>query len=334
MNFNPQYARAMLAACFLGCLAAAPLGQSQDSQSAPGTANAAALSLPEKLDRAIAKTLEHFSAKRLDPTQLAATIVDLSNPARPIRASYRGDVQIYPASVIKLFYLVALHHAVEIRQLQWTDEIQRAARDMIVDSSNDATHYLVDLLTGTTSGPELPPEELEAWYFRRNAVNRYFASLGYTQINANRKPWCEGPYGRESQSVRLHQPNHRNWLTTDAAARLMTEIVTGNSVTAARSQEMMRLLERDPFAENQSVDDQARGFTGRALVPGDKLWSKAGWTSDVRHDAAYVELAGGAGKFVLVVFTTGHAQEREIIPHIASRFFEQVRGPAAPKSAP
>ena len=46
-----------------------------------------------------------------------------------------------------------------------------------------------------------------------------------------------------------------------------------------------------------------------------KLWSKAGWTSTTRHDAAYVELPGG-GKFVLVVFTTGHSREREIIPAI------------------
>jgi hypothetical protein len=51
-------------------------------------------------------------------------------------------------------------------------------------------------------------------------------------------------------------------------------------------------------------------------VEGVRLWSKAGWTSTTRHDAAYLELPDGA-KFVLVIFTTDHANEREIIPTVA-----------------
>ena len=39
--------------------------------------------------------------------------------------------------------------------------------------------------------------------------------------------------------------------------------------------------------------DQSRDFTSIALKPGTKLWSKAGWTSTVRHDAAYMELPDG-----------------------------------------
>ena len=50
---------------------------------------------------------------------------------------------------------------------------------------------------------------MEKWPYKRNAVNRYFASLGYTNINVNRKPWCEGPYGREIQSVQTRKPNPR-----------------------------------------------------------------------------------------------------------------------------
>ncbi len=194
-------------------------------------------------------------------------------------------------------------------------------RDMIVDSLNEATGYLVDSLTGATSGPELPPAEMEQWYFKRNAVNRYFASLGYTNINVNRKPWCEGPYGREMQSVQMHKPNHRNWLTTDATARLLTEIATGKAVSAKRCAEMLEILKREPFSQTGSKDDQAHAFTGLALPPGSKLWSKAGWTSQTRHDAAYVELPDGA-RFVLVTFTVDHANEREIIPSVAKTILE------------
>ena len=77
----------------------------------------------------------------------------------------------------------------------------------------------------------------------------------------------------------------------------------------------MKLLRRDPFADTKDPDDQAK-FSGPGLPTGAKLWSKAGWTSDTRHDAIYVELPDG-GRFVLVTFTTEHANNREILPHIA-----------------
>src|SRR5437773_10274729 len=114
------------------------------------------------------------------------------------------------------------------------------------------------MLTGTTSGPELHPDELKLWAHKRDAVNRYFASLGYTNINVNKKPWCEGPYGRETQAIKAFKPS-RNLLTTDATARLLTEIVTGKAVTAKRSAEMMELLKRDPFGKSDDLDDQEIG---------------------------------------------------------------------------
>lgn len=268
------------------------------------------------VDRAVQQTIEKFAARKLATNHLAVSVVDLRNPRQPLQAGFREHEQIYPASVIKLFYLVAAHRWMEDGKIQDTDELRRAMRDMIVDSYNEPTGYIVDLLTGTTSGPELSPAEMEQWYHQRNAVNRYFTSLGYTNINANRKPWCEGPYGREQQSVKMHAPNHRNWLTTDATARLLTEVVMGRAVSAERSRQMMELLQRDPHAPNASPDGQARGYTGMAVPLGSKLWSKAGWTSQTRHDAAYVELPNGA-KFVLVTFTTDHAREKEIIATIA-----------------
>jgi beta-lactamase class A len=270
----------------------------------------------ELVGRAVQTALEKFAAAKLGTNQIAVTLVDLSDAQKPAQASYRGGEQIYPASVIKLFYLAAVHRWMEDGKLRDTKELRRAMRDMIVDSLNEATGYLVDSLTGTTSGPELSPTEMDGWYFKRNAVNRYFASLGYTNININRKPWCEGPYGREMQSVQMHAPNHRNWLTTDATARLLTEIVAGKAVSAQRSAEMMELLKRDFSPEAGDKNVQAHAYTGLALPPGSKLWSKAGWTSETRHDAAYVELPTGA-KFVLVTFTVDHANEKDIIPTVA-----------------
>ena len=175
-----------------------PPARSQTKNASADTMSAA--QLQAVIDAAVHQTLAKFADKQLKPDQLAVTLVDLRDPQHLIRASYRGDAQIYPASVVKLFYLVAAHRWLEDGKLQDTGELRRALRDMIVQSYNEATHYIVDLLTGTTSGPELSPSELKKWTKKRDAVNRYFASLGYTNINVNKKPWCEGPYGRETQA--------------------------------------------------------------------------------------------------------------------------------------
>jgi beta-lactamase class A len=290
-----------------------PLVQSALPQNTSPFEIRAAPRLEEIVDRVVRGTLQEFATKKLEANQIAVTLVDLRDSKNPAQGSYRGGEQVYPASVIKLFYLAAAHRWIEDGKLQDTEELRRAMRDMIVDSYNEATGYIVDLLTETTSGPELSPAEMETWYEKRNAVNRYFTSLGFQNINVNRKPWCEGPYGREKQSVNLHKPNHRNWLTTDATARLFVEIVTGRAVTPERSQQMMELLKRDPF--NPKAETQSREYAGKALPVGARLWSKAGWTSETRHDAAYVELPDG-NRFVLVVFTVNHANEKEIIPAV------------------
>ncbi len=274
------------------------------------------------LNHAVSQTLADFNAIQLTPEQLAVTLVDLREPAQPVWANYRGDVLIYPASVIKLFYLQAAHAWLERGQLADTAELRRALHDMIVYSYNEATGYVIDLLTGTTSGPELTPEELAVWHDRRNAVNRYFAALGYTHINVNKKPWCEGPYGRETQAIAAYEPK-RNWLTTDAAARILVEIATGRAVTPERSQQMLALMQRDfvhalgldPVLAASGHENQASDFSARGLPPEARLWSKAGYTSATRHDAAYVELPNGH-RFVLVTFTVDHANEKAIIPNV------------------
>ena len=87
---------------------------------------------------------------------------------------------------------------------------------------------------------------------------------------------------------------------------------------------MMKLLERDPFSPGGDPEDQARGFSGAAVPRTGRLWSKAGWTSETRHDAAYIELANGV-RFVIVVFTTGHSNERGVIPFVVRQMVENLR---------
>lgn len=291
--------------------------RSQQRHSFATTPSARADSLQQLVNEAAQAALTKFADKRLTESQLSITLIDLRDSQHPVTASFRGNERVYPASVVKLFYLVAVQRWLEDRKIQETPELKRAVRDMIVDSSNEATQYVVDVLTQTTGGFELPPKEMEEWQYKRNAVNRFYSSLGFTNINVNQKTFCEDAYGRERVS-RGPNGENRNKLTTDATARLLSEIVTSRAVNQARSAQMMELLQRDYTGTSKDADDQGHGFTGIALqgITGGKLWSKAGWTSTTRHDAAYVELANGA-KFVLVTFTTEHASEREIIPTVA-----------------
>jgi Beta-lactamase enzyme family len=245
----------------------------------------------------------------------------------PVRGfSHRGDERIYPASIVKLFYLLAMHEWLERGMATPSAEVDRAIRDMIVDSSNDATSLIVDTLTGTTSGPELSDGPYTTWKAQRNFINRYYQSLGWSeldQVNINQKTWSEGPYGRERIFVGEMREN-RNMLTTDAVARLMHSIVGGAAVSGDRSSQMMQLLHRDlslaQVTPHPGEENQLNGFLGAGLPAGSQVWSKAGWTSQVRHDVAYIELLD-CQPYLLIVFTEGTAnsQNRQILPFISEQ---------------
>jgi hypothetical protein len=276
-----------------------------------------------------AAAVERFGAGGLTANKIAITVIDLADRDKPARGSYRGGEPTYPASVVKLFYLAATHHQLEMGALTRTPELERAVHDMIVDSSNDATAFVVDALTGTTSGVELGDAALREWMEKRNLMNRYFAALGYENINVNQKTWCEGPYGRERQGLGPDFEN-RNKLTTDAVARLWYEIVSGRAAKPDGTREMMNLLRRDPFAKSEDPDDQATAYSGKSLPPGSQYYSKAGWTSNTRHDTAYVRLPNGA-EYILAVFTVDNSKQAEIIPFV-SQLVVQELAKIAPKA--
>jgi beta-lactamase class A len=293
-------------------------------KSSPPAHTTQAANLQALVNQAAQTALSKFADKKLTEAQLSITLIDLRDPEHPVTASFRGNERVYPASVVKLFYLVAVHRWLADKKIEETPELKRAVRDMIVDSSNEATQYVLDVLTRTTGGFELSPKEMQQWQYKRNAVNRYYSSIGFTNINVNQKTFCEDAYGRERVS-RGPNGENRNKLTTDATARLLAEIATGRAVDSARSAQMMELLKRNFAGAVKDNDDQGHGFSGIALqgIPEARLWSKAGWTSTTRHDAAYIELPGGA-KFVLVTFTTDHANERDIIPTVARVVIEGI----------
>lgn len=272
----------------------------------------------------IAAARKRFPKAR--PGDLALTLV---LPGKGVAAGFahRGSEPGYPASLVKLFFMVFAEALLETGRIRNTSEVRRALQAMIQSSSNDATSHIVDILTGTTSGPALAPGPFARWSHRRQAANRFFAGWRLPElagINLVQKTWQEAPYGREHQSC-YEVADNRNKLTSDAVARLLLAIERGEAVSPARSRAMKRLMARDPGAIDPANPwDQMTGFLGEGLPPGTGLWSKAGWSSRTRHDAAIVSPPKGP-RFILAVMTFGEAlaANRRLLPFIARRI---VRG--------
>jgi hypothetical protein len=244
--------------------------------------------------------------------------------ARPVAGAGWGGARLrYPASVVKLVYLVAAETWLQRSLIDDGPELRRALADMVRDSGNDATGLVLDLLTGTTSGPSLPPERYQAWCRQRRLVNDWLAGLGWSEVegvNACQKTWSDGPYGRERDFYGPRLDN-RNRLSTDFTARLLHGVMAGAVVSPPACRRMMELLRRslDPAERAADPENQVDGFLGAALPEGARLWSKAGWTSQARHDAAYIEVDGRA-PMLLVVFSEGAARsaDQSLLPSIAS----------------
>jgi hypothetical protein len=161
-------------------------------------------------------------------------------------------------------------------------------------------------------------------------VTTWLVSLGWPewqQSNACQKTWSDGPYGRERQFYGTAIEN-RNRLSTDGTARLLQAVIAGAVVSPPACERMRQLLWRslDPDLRAADPENQVDGFLGEGLPEGARLWSKAGWMSQARHDAAYVE-AEGVDPFLLVVFSEGSAcaKDTKLLPMIAATLLQHQR---------
>lgn len=245
----------------------------------------------------------------------------------PVAGSGRGAAWadqrlMYPASVVKLIYAVAVEAWLQRDLLPDDAEMRRAMRDMIADSSNDATGLLVDLLTGTTSGPALYGEGWTLWQRQRRLVNDWLQEFGWPEldaVNCCQKTWGDGPYGRERVFYGASLDN-RNALTTAATARVLEAVMTDGVLSPPACKRLRDLLARSLDPEQRAADpeNQVDGFLGEGLPEGSRLWSKAGWMSQARHDAAWWQGTDGS-PCLLVAFSEGSAcaQDQGLLPELA-----------------
>ncbi len=129
--------------------------------------------LADLIGHVITQAGRRFTEAR--PGRLALSLV-LPERGAAAGAAHRGAALGYPASLAKLFFMVAAEAELQAGTLKASSELTSALAAMIEHSSNDATSLVVDLLTRTISGPALDPVALRRWLDRRQAVNRRFAA--------------------------------------------------------------------------------------------------------------------------------------------------------------
>lgn len=235
--------------------------------------------------------------------------VGSASPARG--ACWLGARLRDPGDLVQLPYLIASERWLQRGLLEDEPELRRAQRAMIRRGSHDATSYVVDRLSGTTSGPALAPSGREAWENQRLLVNRWLISLGWSELegcHAAQKTWQDGPYGRERQFIG-RDLEHANRFSTDGLARLFEGVLAGTLISPPACQRMCNLL-AVPGPEGMEDADPPAGLS--SLLPPaqsgwQRFWGRGGHGPGSHQLALYGEGEGPAPALLVVLVERGAA---------------------------
>ncbi|MEC4818020.1 MAG: serine hydrolase [Scytonema sp. PMC 1069.18] len=274
----------------------------------------------------------------LPKEHLSITLIDANTGET---AGYQQDIPRYPASVVKMFWMVILYS--QIKSGIWTDEKDFAPyiAKMIQESDNEAASYILDQITGTHSEPVLSSQEFNIWKTQRQYVNRFFEKAGYKGINIAQKTFpvyylnLPEPDGSEAQFLEDNPVRNWNKITTKQAARLLYEICyTKQAVSAKVSEKMCDWLKRDLNPEFWQNEPSYRdGFNPVSTFLGEslphtqvKFYSKAGWASYARGEAAMVDNQKIGTKYILTILTqnSAYADDSDILPEISLLVYKRM----------
>ena len=271
--------------------------------------------------------------KGLNTDSLSISLVNLQEVAFCKYGGYQDQKPRFPASVAKLFWVVALFGQGESDNYAYRQYIsEKDLSKLIQDSDNNSASLIIDYLTRTTSGSELHNRNYNQWYRKRSWINDYFGKAGYN-VNLTQKNYpipelnLPEPIGRELQIRKKSENPTRNYLSTYDVARLLYEIDINQAVSPAASLEIKKLLLRDYQAESLKTYDSIEGFLGEGLSPSEiKLYSKVGWTKNSRQDASIITSRDDRIRYILVIFgdDLGFANDWDIFPDISQRVFDRM----------
>jgi beta-lactamase class A len=292
----------------------------------------------QNLQAIISDIVQLTTVHNLPKEHLSITLIDVNTGET---AGYQQDIPRYPASVVKMFWMVILYS--QIKSGIWANEkdFTPYIAKMIQESDNEAASYILDQITGTHSEPSLGSQKFKIWKTQRQFVNRFFEKAGYKGINIAQKTFpvyylnLQEPNGSEAQFLEGYPVRNWNKITTKQAARLLYDLCyTKQAVSAKVSPKMCEWLKRDLNPKVwQNEPSYTDGFNPVSTFFGESLpdnhiqfYSKAGWASYARGEAAMVDDQKIGAKYILAILTqdSAYADDAEIFPEISRLVYKRM----------
>lgn len=290
----------------------------------------------QQLQNIVDEAVALAASEKLPIKPLSITLINVKTGNY---AGYQQDKMRYPASVVKLFWMVNFYAQVEkgiLSEADFNDNL----KDSIQKSDNEAASIILDKISNTQSGKNLVGRSYQNWLQKRLQVNQFFQQAGYENINVSQKtfpiPYLNlyEPKGADLKMRGNPQKPIRNKITTQQASRLLYEIYNQKSISEDSSQKMIDLLTINPHTRAIKKDEKnpnefnpVRGFLSEPLASEIYFGGKAGWTSKSRQDAAYITTSDGKTAYILVVFAEdrAYAYEWKIFPKISSLILNRMK---------
>lgn len=285
------------------------------------------------------KIINLAKQRNLPITKLSFSIINLSSYSCPqiqqgksaCYISYQDRKPFYPASIVKLFWMVFAYQ----KNPNPNEEFKKQLQKMIIDSDNDASSMVVDTITNTKSSKEkLSNQEFQKWKSQRDDLNNYFYSRGFQNINISQKTFpipylnMEMPEGADLQ---LRHPNgeekpFRNKLSSYDIALLLYQIY-GQQYNG--SNEMLSLLKRDlnPSAWQDFPYNSIEGFLGQGIPDKNaQFYSKMGWTFSGRNDSAIIISPDQKARYIFVILGDDSAfyEDKTFYPEVSKLVYEEM----------
>lgn len=292
-----------------------------------------------KLNGIVSSLVSYAKENKLPTDALSITLIDLNQGTI---AAHKQNTPRYPASVAKLFWMVAAQSKLQQRQIPLTaaNAVDRDLKIMMFKSDNDAASNVIDAITNTQSSEQkLDKTQFALWKQQRQSLNDFFQKAGYKDINISQKTFplplhnIKGPAGADEQ-IRGDDSNNprRNKITTYQAARLVYEIVKGEAVAPEYQDAMLGLLRRDlgywqSQPPNPEEFDPVRYLFGEKLPANQvQIYSKAGWTTNSRQEVAYIATNDGKPHYILAIFGDDRAygDSQKAFPQMSRLVFDQM----------
>jgi beta-lactamase class A len=270
--------------------------------------------LQELLDRRVEALRKR--EVQLQHQTIRVSVMDIPTHGPPTLAHWKGDSPVYPASVPKFAYLMAVYHWRDLGKLEIDSAFDRQLTQMVYSSSNRATQKVVARLTDTQPGPRLEPEEYAEFVEKRHAVKRWLRELGITDLHLVHPTYDGGGdlYGREEQFLedpeiegslpdQTGEYRNRAAMTTNGSAELLALLATDRALSPKTSAEVRERMRRSTRKQSY-LKRRIAGGAEHCGVEGVEIFAKTGTWGPITADAGIVRAPSGH-QLIVAAFIEG-----------------------------